>query len=136
MQTTYYAELTGRGGQPCPVWRNLTDFEVQEQRDRNEKKAASGLRGLLTQSDLYVWESVDLLHSDFERLTGVQGMRIVLRAHAVHVNNETVALPEFFPWVFSNADLDNDDRRHIVKEHLRQRLRHIYPTGFAVFWYQ
>lgn len=128
MQTMHYAELTGRDGQPCPVWRNPTEFPTE---------FAAGLRGLLTKSDLYVWESVDLLHADFERLTGIEGMRIVLRAGAVHANNETVALPEHFPWVFADGDaLDNDDRRRIVTEHLRSRLRDIYPAGFTVFWYQ
>jgi hypothetical protein len=95
------------------------------------------LRGLLTQSDLYVWENVDLLHADFERLTGIEGMRIVLRAGEVHADNETVALPEHFPWVLADTEtLDVDERRRIVMEHLHSRLQHIYPTGFTVFWYQ
>ena len=119
-------QITGRDGLPCQVWENPTELTF-------------GMRGLLTQSDLYVWQSEHLLHADFERHTGIQGMHIALGEGAVHANNETVALPEHFPWVFPNREqaemMDIDDRRQVVKEHLSGRLRDVYPTGFIVLWY-
>ena len=121
-----YADLTARDGQPCRVWRNPDELT-------NE------MRGLLTQSDLYVWQNPELLHVDFERGTGIEGVRIALRERTVLANNETVALPEHFPWLFPDLRqaeaMDIDDRRIMVTDHLSARLRHIYPGGFTVFWY-
>jgi hypothetical protein len=119
-------ELTGRDGLPCQVWQNPTNYNF-------------GMRGLLTQSDIYVWQSDHLSHADFERATGIEGLQITLRAGQVHANNETVALPEHFPWVFPDRGqaeaMDVEDRRKMVTEHLGNRLRHVYPTGFIVHWY-
>lgn len=121
-----YADLTARDGQPCRVWRNPDELT-------NE------MRGLLTQPDLYVWQSPELSHTDFERGTGIEGVHITLREHAVLANNETVALPEYFPWLFPDLGqaeaMDIEDRRTMVTDHLGVRLKHIYPTGFTVFWY-
>lgn len=118
--------LTDRGGQPCQVWRNPDGL-------------ANEMRGLLTQSDLYVWQSPELLHADFERGTGLAGVHVTLREHAVLANNETVALPEYFPWLFPDLRqaeaMDVEDRRTMVADHLGVRLRNIYPGGFTVLWY-
>lgn len=119
-------ELIGRDGLPCLV-------------SQNPAICTSGMRGLLTKSDLYVWRSDHLLHADFERATGIAGMQIALRDGEVLASNETVALPEHFPWVFPDRAqaemMDMDDRRKLVAVHLDARLRHVYPAGFIVLWY-
>ena len=86
--------------------------------------------GLLTETDLFVRR--DGSHADFQI---VSGLRIRLHPHEVHVNDEVVAFPEFFPWVFPDLLADTDDLRNIVTTYLEVRLRWIYPAGFIVRWY-
>jgi|ERR1044072_3301470 hypothetical protein len=98
-----------------------------------------GLRGLLTKTDLYVWQSMP--HQVVEQATAIDGMRLSLRTDQVLVNHETAAFPEHFPWVFPNREqaeaMDIEDRRQIVIDHLKldAHLNRMYPTGFAVAWY-
>jgi hypothetical protein len=140
-QAALYVVLAGRDGAPCGVWANPSDNRLAEAIHRTPPGGLAGLRGLLTQSDLYIWQSVNLLHSDFERDTGLQGVRLALRSAEVLVNDETVALPEHFPWVFTEgaeiASADIEDRRTTVAERLQgnARLQAIYPCGFTVGWY-
>jgi hypothetical protein len=96
---------------------------------------------LVTATDLYVWQSTSLLHTDFERQMGISGIRVALRSGELQVNDETIDQPEHFPWVFPQshlvAEMDIEDRRATVAAWLRAsaRLRRVYPRGFNVVWY-
>ena len=103
----------------------------------------SGLRGLLTASDLYIWQSMNLLHADFEKKTGIEGVRIALRSSLILINDETVAMPEHFPWIFPDpaeaTQTDIEDRWTIVARWIKanKRLAPIYPYGgFLIDGYQ
>lgn len=139
-ESPHFADLTGRDGLPCRVWKNPSrrEFAVAL---RSRVTDAYGLRGLITQTDLYVWQSVNLLHPDFEKATAIDGIRIALRSDQIMVNDETVAFPEHFPWIFPDREqaeaMDIEDRRNLVTDHLKAhvRLSRVYPTSFAVIWY-
>jgi hypothetical protein len=135
-ETPFHAELQGRDGLPCRVWKNPTKREFASAISRS---ATAGLRGLLTASDLYVWQSINLLHTDFECNAAVSGVRVALRPGELQVNDETVDQPEHFPWIFplSVTEMDIEDRRTIVATWLLSnlRLKHVYPDGFKVTWY-
>lgn len=135
-EAPFYAELQGRDGLPCRVWKNPNKREFASAINRG---VTAGLRGLLTGADLYVWQSVNLLHTDFERDAAVSGVRVALRAGEIQVNDETVDQPEHFPWIFPQAvnDMDIEDRRAIVATWLlsNARLKRVYPPGFKVTWY-
>jgi hypothetical protein len=124
----------------CRVWRNPDRQEFATSL-RSPTADTTGLRGLVSQSDLYVWQSIDLLHSDFERDTGIEGMRIALRANEVQTNDESAALPAHFPWVFPDRAqaeaMDVEDRRKVVSDYLQAnvRLQCIYPAGYTIVWY-
>jgi hypothetical protein len=131
----FYAELQGRDGLPCRVWKNPSNREFAGAIQRG---ATTGLRGLLTAVDLYVWQSVNLLHMDFEHQSAISGMRVVLRSDEIQVNDETVDQPEHFPWVFPQpTEMDIEDRRDIVAKWLlsSKRLKGVYLNGFRVVWY-
>lgn len=136
-EAPFYAELQGRDGLPCRVWKNPTKREFTNAIKRGE---TAGLRGLLTGTDFYVWQSVNLLHIDFER-DAVSGVRVALRPDELQVNDETVDQPEHFAWIFPQLDrvkdMDIEDRRSIVTTWLLSnvRLKRVYPTGFQVTWY-
>jgi hypothetical protein len=95
----------------------------------------AGLRGLVTASDFYVWQSTNLLHTDFEGQSGISGIRVALRTDELQVNDETVDQPEHFPWVFPRpdivAEMNIEDRRAIVATWLisSAHLRGIYLRG-------
>lgn len=137
-EAPFYAELQERDGLPCRVWKNPTNREFAGAIQRG---ATSGLRGLLTGSDLYVWQSLNLLHTDFERDAAVSGVRVALRSGELQVNDETVDQPEHFPWIFPQpgavVNLDVDDRRAIVATWLlaNPRLKRVYPESFKTTWY-
>lgn len=138
-EAPHFADLTGRDGLPCRVWRNPSRREFAAAL-RSRATDASGLRGLVTQTDLYVWQSINLLHPDFERDTAINGIRIALRPDQIMVNDEAVMV-EHFPWVFPNQkqaeEMDTEDRRNVVADHLKRhpRLSRVYPNGFVVSWY-
>lgn len=139
-ESPHFAELSGRDGLPCRVWRNPSRREFVTAL-RSSTADTAGLRGLLTETDLYVWQSINLLHIDFERDTGLLGVRIALRPTEVQTNDESVALPEQFPWIFPDRTqaeaTDIEDRRAIVTTYLQanDRLKRLYVTGFHVAWY-
>jgi hypothetical protein len=137
-EAPFYAELQGRDGMPCRVWKNPSKREFA---GAVRTGATAGLRGLLTASDLYVWQATNLLHTDFERDAAISGVRVALRSGEIQVNDETVDQPEQFPWIFpqpeSVAEMDIDDRRSMVTAWLRAnvRLKRVYPDVFTVMWY-
>jgi hypothetical protein len=139
--TPHFGNLVGRDGRLCTVWANPSKVEFAKAIDRGSSGAVAGLRGMLTPTGLYVWQNVNVLHRDFERDIGINGVRLALRSAEVLVNDETVALPEHFPWVFTEGaeitHMDIEHRRTIVAEWLRgnARLQAIYPCGFTVGWY-
>jgi hypothetical protein len=120
------------------VWKNPSDREVSEIMARSAH-AHWEVRGLLTEHDLYLWQSVHVLHGDFARQTGVDGVRVRLAPNLVAINQETVGMPSAFPWIFENDGnfMDVDRRREIVEQWLNPnpRLAVIYPRGFTVNWY-
>ena len=115
------------------LWRNPSPQEFAV--------ARSVLRGLLTQGDLYVWQNINLSHSEFERTTAINGIRLILRQDRIGVHHETVAVPEYFPWVFSDREqteaMDIENRREAVTKYLKThtQLTRVYPIGFDVIWY-
>jgi hypothetical protein len=139
-EAPHCADLVGRDGLPCRVWKNPDRREFASAL-RSSTADTSGLRGLLTQADLYVWQSIYLLHSDFERHTGIEGIRIALRANEVQTNNESAAFPVHFPWVFPNRAqaeaMDVENRRKVVSDYLQVNVRFkcIYPAGYTIVWY-
>jgi hypothetical protein len=141
-ETPHYADLQGRDGLPCRVWKNPSKQEFGTAIRLSSDSSTEGLRGILTATDLYVWQSVNLLHADFERETGIQGVKLALRAGVIRVNDETVALPEHFGWIFPSSvqadQLDMDDRWSLVAMWLdtNRRLSRIYPQGFTIEGYQ
>jgi hypothetical protein len=73
------------------------------------------------------------------RQIGVDGVRVRLASNLVAINQETIAVPSEFPWIFANdGDLmEVELRREIVERWLKanSRLAGIYPRGFTVTWY-
>ncbi|WP_039887530.1 hypothetical protein [Acidiphilium sp. PM] len=140
-ETPKFAELTERGGMPCRVWLDPSSVEFVTALRKASDAEVTGLRGLLTEKALYVWQSANLLHMDFERLTGTEGMRLGLRANEIQVNDETVAQPAYFPWVFRDHSAaissDIEDRRRLVERFLmlNTKVKTIYPDVFRILWY-
>jgi hypothetical protein len=136
----YCMKLFDRDGLPCQVWRNPRSAGFSTALKTGSHRVA-GLRALLTANDLYVWQSVSLLHGGFAEQTGIDGVRVGLRVNVVMMHEETVAFPEHFLWVYPDTGvaqaLDVDDRREIAAQWLRQSsgLRHLYPNGFDTMWY-
>jgi hypothetical protein len=117
-EALHYADLQGRDGLACRVWKNPSQREFANAIRSSSDGVAAGLRGLLTATDLYTWQSMNFLHADFERESGMQGVRVTLRAGAIRLNDETIALPEHFPWIFPDAakaaEMDNDEKLAVV----------------------
>lgn len=133
-----YARLTGRDGLEYFVWRNPSQRELVNQIAK-APHGREGMRAMLTEHDLYFWQSANVLHGDFSRQTGIDGVRVTLHQDGiVQANEETVGVPEEFPWIFTDGDaMDIADRRLLVETWLRsnRRLAVIYPGGFRVSWY-
>ncbi len=55
---------------------------------------------MLTERDLYLWQSLHVLQGDLVRQIGVDGVRVRLAANLVAVNEETAGIPSEFPWIF------------------------------------
>jgi hypothetical protein len=126
---------------PCRIWINPARQEFANAIQRSPGGATAGLRGLLTSTDLYTWQSMNLLHADFERKTGIEGVRVGLRHGEIQANSETIAHPEHFRWIFPDQaqaeQLDMEDRRIIVANWLKsnKRLKRIYVNPFQIEWY-
>lgn len=129
----------GTDGRNCRVWINPANPAVVVWIAL--ESGSGGLRCLANEKDLYIWRSSHLLHGRCEQLTGLSGVRLVLSANgSVQANLETVALPEFFPWVFGvvpSGDMDASERQGKVEDWLRAhpRLQTILPQGFQLGWY-
>lgn len=130
--------VEGRDGRDYPVWKNPSDREFANLISGSRHENGS-LRAMLTEHDLYLWQSVHVLHGDFVRQTGVDGVRIRLAPDLVAVNEETVGVPSEFPWIFENdCDLiEIEHRCEIVERWLKtnSRLAVIYRRCFTVIWY-
>jgi hypothetical protein len=130
---TLFGRVTGHDKLMYCVWRNPTQVEFV-----NLVHGSEGSRAILTEHDLYIWQSTQVSHRDFVEQTEVDGIHLQLRPNGIAVNLETVGSPSEFPWVFSNCgDLDVDDCRQIVEKwlHPNPRLTAIYPNGFSMDWY-
>jgi hypothetical protein len=133
-------EMITAEGWTCPVRRSPGDAFGLLLRGA-PGRALVGMHGLLTETDLLVWQSTTLLHADVERVAGLRGVRIMLRNSGVRVENETVAMPERFPWLFPDAvrtaELEVEERRQAVAAWLttNRRLCVLYPSGVEIDWY-
>jgi hypothetical protein len=131
---TLFGRVKGRDTLDYCVCKNPTHTEFV-----NLVHGSEGSRAVLTEHDLYCWQSTQVLRAEFVQQTGIDGIRVALRPPTgMAVNLETIASPSEFPWVFSNVgDLDMDDRRQIVEKwlHANLRLTAIYPNGFMIDWY-
>jgi hypothetical protein len=136
--TPHFAELKARDGLLCKVWINPSERKFAQAIERFD---VYGLRALFTDIDLFVWQSNYLLHMDFERDMAVQGMKVLLKPAEVYVNDETVAQPECFRWIFSDptkaVEMDIEDRRIVVTHWLQtnERLKRLYLNRFKIMWY-
>jgi hypothetical protein len=133
-----YAELTGRDGLSHCVWKNpgCAGFANVVLDAANH----DGMRSLLTEDDFFFWQSIALLHDDFIKQTGIDGVKIRLGRDGVLANLETIGAAEAFPWVFAGVDVDDLDmevRREVVERWLRanDRLRLLYGATFPIQWY-
>jgi len=134
----HHSVVRGRDERPCRVWRDPVSASFADALRRADPLAVPGLRALLTEAGLFLWQSVHLLHADFERATGLSGVRVMLGPEMVRVNDEVVAQPECFPWLFPDGlDPEIEARRAFVAGWLtgHTTLRAIHPTGFTVTWY-
>lgn len=134
-----YAAGSGERDLPCPFWKNPDSKDFRDGLE-NLKFSCEGLRAIVTERDLYVWQSNDLLHADFVRRTGFDGVRVGLRQRSIEVNQETVAFPEEFPWIFTEAEVEemDDGQRHsVIVDWLLDChvLNNLYPNGFLTTWY-
>ena len=132
------ARVQGRDGHHYCVWRNPSDREVAEL-IAGSPRAKWRVRAVLTEHDLYLWHSARVLHGDFVRQVGADGVRVRLQPDIVLVNQETIAAPSEFPWIFENDGnlIDMDRRREMVERWLKANLRlaTFYPHGFTTNWY-
>lgn len=132
------AYVTGRDGRDYPVWKTPHDQKVSNLIAGSRHEQGS-LRAMLTEHDLYLWQSVHVPHGDFARQTGVDGVRVRLAPNIIAVNQETIGIPSEYPWIFGHSGdlMDVERRREIVERWLKanSRLAVIYPRGFTVNWY-
>jgi len=134
----HHSVVRGRDGRPCRVWRDPVSASFADALRRADPLAVPGLRALLTQAGLFLWQSIHLLHADLERAAGLSGVRVLLGPEMVRVNDEVVALPGCFPWLFPDGfDPEIEARRAFVAGWLagQPTLRAIHPAGFTVAWY-
>jgi hypothetical protein len=130
--------VIGRDGTACPVWKNPSGQQFAKL-NSGSSYGYEGMRAMLTERDLYLWQGAQVLHGDFARQTGVDGVRVRLAANLVAVNEETAGVPSEFPWIFDgNGDLMDVERRREMAErwlNANSRLTAIYPSGFGINWY-
>jgi hypothetical protein len=131
---TLFCRINGRDNLSYCVWKNPTQTEFM-----NLVHGTEGSRAILTEPDLYCWQSPQVSHSDFVQQTGIDGIRLALRPPiGIAVNHDPDGLRAEFPWAVPNGDkLDMVDRRRSVEEWLRAnpRLTMIQPIGFVIDWY-
>lgn len=134
-----FAKLAGRDGLPVLVWKNPSHGEFS--RAVAGADPHDGIRCILTEHDMFLWQSMSLLHTDFIQQTGISGVKISLHRHGIAANLEAIAAPEDIPWVSGDrevAELDNDERQALIEDWLRSngRLRRAYTdTDFTIHWY-
>jgi hypothetical protein len=109
---TLFGRVEGHDKLQYCIWKNPTQTEFV-----NLVHGGEGSRAMLTEHDLYCWQSTEVLHSDFAQQTGIDGIRVAMCPEGISVNHETIAIPSEFPWMFSKGDdLNFDERRQIVEE--------------------
>lgn len=121
----------------CSVWRN-PDAAGFNWALATGAFATGGLRAILTDASLYLWQSTSMLHGAMAARLGVDGVRVRLLPGRVLANQEACALPEHLPWVFAPAaDLDMEARRACLVRWMRRfpPLAALYADGFGVDWY-
>jgi hypothetical protein len=134
----YILEVQGRDGLACRVWENPTSAGLAKAINHAQPSELAGLRGILTENNLYVWQSTNVLHLHYENQTGIHGVRIRFHKEEIQAHHEAVAFPEYFQWVYrDNAPPEIDVRRAVLATWLagNNRLRVIYPNSFLVSWY-
>jgi hypothetical protein len=131
-----FGRIEGRDKRDYYVWKNPTHPGFLNL-IRQAPHGSEGMRAMMTSHDLYFWQSLHVLHGDFTRQTGIDGVRIMLRPAEIAVNQEVIAMPFEFPWIFDDDDPDLDERQVIVERwlHANSRLTTIYTQGFNVNWY-
>lgn len=121
----------------CRVWRNPDNAGLRSALAKG-KLDMGGLRAILTDASLFLWQSTFMLHGAMAAQLGVDGVRVRLQPGRVLVNQEACALPEHLPWVFAPAaDLDIEARRVRLAwwMHCFPPIIALYPDGFETDWY-
>jgi hypothetical protein len=110
------------------VWLNptLTDLDM----------LLTDKRGMLTRTDLHVWQASEMTHNEFCRQSGIDGVRLGLGPETVWVNDE-VLVSDQFGWIFGGAGTDVVERQAMLAAYLRSnpRLAMVYPDGFKTGGY-
>jgi hypothetical protein len=78
-------------------------------------------------------------HAEFESDTGMTGVRLIIDHNTVLINDETVALPHLYSWLYPDDvdELDIDERRRIVETFILScnQAQAICPPGCRFGWY-
>ncbi len=132
-----YAVIADMANVACTVWRD-PEILAFNGALANGSLEVVGLRAILTDASLFLWQSTSVLHGAMAARLGFDGVRVRLQSGRVLVNQEACALPEFLPWVFASApDLDIEARRILLVRwmHRFRPLLALYSSGFEVDWY-
>lgn len=132
-----HAVIADADGTTCSVWQN-PDVAGFSRALATGAFATGGLRAILTDASLFLWQSTSMLHGAMAARLGVDGVRVRLLPGRVLVNQEACALPEHLPWVFvSAADPDIEARRACLVRWMRRfpPLAALYADGFEADWY-
>lgn len=126
-----YARVEGRDKREYLVWKNPQNLR---------SLGSAGMRAIVTEHDLYFWQSHETTHGDVAHQIEIDGVHLLLRIDHIEINQEVIVVPEAFPWLYEDfpfADPDIDERRKTVERWLatNSRLTAIYPTGCAMIWY-
>ncbi|MDO9707644.1 hypothetical protein [Paracraurococcus lichenis] len=127
-------EVVIAGGRSCSIRRNPGDAFGLLLRGA-PARALAGTRGLLTATDLLVWQNGTVFHDDVERATGLRGLHLVLRNADVGVSLDALDPGMGPPWLLPAGEAT---RREAVTAWLRAnpRLAALYPEGFGIDWYE
>ncbi len=132
-----YAVIGDTPNVACTVWRDpeVAAFNGALARGTLD---VGGLRAILTDTSLFLWQSTSVLHGAMAAQLGIDGVRVRLQSGKVLAHQEACALPEFLPWVFASTvhpDIEARRVRLVHWMHRFQPLVALYSDSFTVDWY-
>ena len=110
----HHSTIPGQDGNDCKIWLNPGSAELAAALQRAIPDGVPILRGLLSETGLFVWHGACLRHADFERATGMDGIRLQLGYGSILVHEDVLTLA-VLPWAGDEGiDLDVEERRAAV----------------------